>query len=85
MDIKSMIECGNLDDALEALNKNEVAINDAERFYLFGRIYLKQNQWKKATDCFLQAQMLEPDGPAGQQLEMINSIMDFFNKDLYNQ
>ena len=84
-DVRCMIELGKLTEALNALKKNNEGMSESERYYLLGRTHLKLNHWKEATDCFLQAQALEPDGPATQQLEMINSIMDFFNKDLYNQ
>jgi hypothetical protein len=45
---------------------------------------MRKGDWKKATDAYLQAQTLNPDGPAQEQLSMIKDIMDFYNKDMYN-
>jgi len=71
-------------EALQLINLIMSEAMSEELFYLRGKIHLRLNEWKLATDDFLKAQELNPDGPATQQLSMINSIMDFYNKDMYN-
>jgi hypothetical protein len=45
---------------------------------------MRMGDWKGATDAYLQADALNPEGPAREQLVMIKDIMDFYNKDMYN-
>ena len=38
-----------------------------------------------AINNYLQAVHLNPESPAQQALEIANEILDFYNKDMYNQ
>ena len=53
--------------------------------YLEGKLHMKQSRWSQAISCFLQSEEIDPDGPARQCRLMLNDIMAFYNKDMYNQ
>ena len=36
-------------------------------------------------NCYLEAVALNPGSPARQALDIANEILDFYNKDMYNQ
>ena len=38
-----------------------------------------------AINNYLEALHLNPDSPAKQALDIANEILDFYNKDMYNQ
>lgn len=83
--IQALIDDGMLDEALTNVDilLQESPTDDA-LYYLKGKVLMRMGNWKKATDAYLQAQALNPDGPAKEQLSMIKDIMDFYNKDMYN-
>ena len=83
--IQALIDSGMLDEALTNVDilLQESPTDDA-LYYLKGKVLMRKGDWKKATDAYLQAQTLNPDGPAQEQLSMIKDIMDFYNKDMYN-
>ena len=76
-------------DANEALRLialiQEDRRHDAELLCLEGKAYLKKSDWRRAQNAFLKADHISPDGTAKQYLHMLSSIMDFYNKDMYNQ
>lgn len=57
----------------------------ARLLYLQGKLHMKQSEWGEAIGCFLKAEKLEPDGPARQCRMMLQEILEFYNKDMYNQ
>lgn len=57
----------------------------ATLYCLEGKAHMKRSDWRNAQNAFLKANQLEPDGPAQEYLHMLGSIMDFYNKDMYNQ
>jgi len=82
-------------DALAANNVQEahrltgIAISrdggNATLHYLQGRAFMKESKWGQAISSFKRAEELDPDSPARECRLMLNDIMDFFNKDMYNQ
>ncbi len=84
-EISTLIDQCKLEEALLAIEKRMVNEESGHLFYLRGKVRLRQNEWRLATNDFLMSQSLWPDGPAAEQLMMIKEIMDFFNKDMYNQ
>lgn len=54
-------------------------------YYLLGNAYRKMGDWQNAINNYLQAMELNPESPARQAYEMANDILNFFNKDMYNQ
>lgn len=84
--IKQLIFDGKIDEAInlldEAIKNNPVS---DEAFYLRGNAYRKRSDWKHALDNYLLAMELNPDSPAHQAYRMVIDILDFYNKDMYNQ
>lgn len=83
--IKEAISLGRLDEARSmvdaGLARHET---DAQLHYLKGNLYLKAADWQQATNCFLRSIELDPSSPAAESLQMIQDIMNFYHKDLYN-
>lgn len=84
-EISKLIDNCELDNALLAIQERMVNEESDHLYYLRGKVFLKKNNWKSATNDFLMSQSLNPESPATEQLMMIKEIMDFFNKDMYNQ
>lgn len=83
--IKSLIEEGNLDEAIRLL---ELAIKEEPQnekaYFQLGNIYRKLENWKEAINHYLRAEEINPDSPAKNARLMILDILNFYNKDLYN-
>ena len=56
----------------------------AEEYYQKGNEYRKQQQWHEAINCYIQAIALDPDSPAVEAKRMLDDIMSFYCKDMYN-
>jgi len=84
--IEEALADGNLlevDRLLEAAQRE--GSGDARLLYLKGRARMKESRWGDAISAFLQAEQIDPSGPARESREMLDDIMAFFNKDMYNQ
>lgn len=83
--IQNKIEQGELEEARQLV---ETALlndgNDALLHYLKGKIFLKNSDWRQATNSFLRSEQLDADSPAAEARKMLADIMDFYHKDLYN-
>lgn len=85
--IETLINNGNIQEAIETLDAaidNSPAKND-RLFYLRGNAYRKSGDWKKALDNYLEAIDINPDSPAKEAYRMAMDIMEFYNKDMFNQ
>lgn len=56
----------------------------AEEFYQQGNHYRRQGDWKHALDCYLEAIALDPDSPAVEAKKMLDDILNYYCKDMYN-
>ena len=75
-EIKNKIDNGQPDDAILMANQLIKEGNeDAYLYYLKGRAYMKK--YGLGLDA-------GSDGPASETLKMLNDILDFYNKDMYN-
>lgn len=84
-EIKNKIDNGQPDDAILMANQLIKEGNeDAYLYYLKGRAYMKKSDWKKAIDALLISNSISPGGTASETLKMLNDILDFYNKDMYN-
>lgn len=84
--IKKLIDEGRLTDALLSISTAiEKYDDDATLFYLKGNAYMKMSDWPNALQCFLQSEKLDPTGKAAESRQMLEDILNFFNKDMYNQ
>ena len=56
----------------------------AEDYYQQGNAYRKQGLWHEAINSYTKAIELDPDSPAVAAREMLDDIMNFYCKDMYN-
>ncbi len=56
----------------------------AEEYYLKGNEARKRGQWHEAINCYIKAIELDPDSPAVEAKRMLDDIMAFYCKDMYN-
>ena len=56
----------------------------ADEYYQQGNAYRKQSLWHEAMNCYTKAIELDPDSPAVTAREMLDDIMNFYYKDMYN-
>jgi outer membrane protein assembly factor BamD (BamD/ComL family) len=64
------------------VNSENVAA--AEAFYQQGNEARKRGQWHEAINNYIQAIALDPDSPAVEAKRMLDDIMAFYCKDMYN-
>ena len=85
--IRELIQEGELTIAIEKLSayiQSDVTDND-EPYYLLGNAYRKQGNWQLALNNYLEAIERNPESPAVQAHKMAMDILNFYNKDMYNQ
>lgn len=56
----------------------------AEEFYRLGNEHRRKGDWQHAIDCYMEAIALDPNSPAVEAKEMLDNILDFYDKDSYN-
>ena len=56
----------------------------AEEYYRQGNEYRRQGLFHEAINSYLEAMRLDPDSPAAEAKRMLDDIMNFYCKDLYN-
>ena len=85
--IRKLIQEGELNTAIEQLTayiQSDTTDND-EPYYLLGNAYRKQGNWQLALNNYLEAIERNPESPAVQAHKMAMDILNFYNKDMYNQ
>lgn len=85
--IKELINQGDVDKALEALDEflRTTSARKDEAYYLRGNVYRMQGNWQQALNNYQTAIELNPSSPAVQARQMVMDILDFYHKDMYNQ
>ena len=84
--IKELIKEGQLETAIEQLSQYiQLDSTDDEPYYLLGNAYRKQGNWQQALNNYLEAIERNPESPAVQAHQMMMDILNFYNKDMYNQ
>lgn len=85
--IKELISQGDIKESLQALDRFLQTDPDRkdEVYYLMGNAYRKLGDWQKALNNYQYAIELNPDSPALQARKMVMDILNFYNKDMYNQ
>lgn len=86
-EIKQQIGNGHIKDAISLLDQlitthPELA---AEAYYLKGNAYRKTGDWQRALNNYQEAINLNPEGPATEARNMVMDILNFYNKDMFNQ
>ncbi|MBQ8443571.1 MAG: tetratricopeptide repeat protein [Bacteroides sp.] len=84
--IKELIKEGKLEAAIEKLSQYiQSDSTQDEPYYLLGNAYRKQGNWQLALNNYLEAIERNPESPAVQAHQMMMDILNFYNKDMYNQ
>ncbi len=56
----------------------------AEEYYQLGNEARRHGQWHESINHYIQAIELDPDSPAVEAKKMLDDIMAFYCKDMYN-
>lgn len=56
----------------------------AEEYYAKGNEHRQRGEWGKAMSCYMEAIDLDPESPAVHAKEMLDNIMNYYCKDMYN-
>lgn len=56
----------------------------ADEYYKLGNEYRRRGDWKHAIDNYLEAIELDPQSPAVEAKQIIDDILNFYCKDIYN-
>jgi len=84
--IKQLLVAGETDEAISLLtdfiDKNP---SSDEAFFLLGNAWRKKENWESALNNYRQAMDLNPDSPAKHAYKMAIDILNFYNKDMFNQ
>ena len=85
--IQALLDAYETDEAISLLEgyRTKGGPMDDTLYYLLGNAWRKKGNWQLAMNNYLEALKLNPDSPAKQALEIANEILEFRNKDLYNQ
>lgn len=85
-DILSLIAHGNCQKAIELIEDMVTRQpNNDGLYYMLGKVYHKLGNWQRAIECYQEALARNPQSPARETLQLATDIMNFFNKDMYNQ
>lgn len=57
---------------------------NAKGCYEQGNEYRRQGNWQQAINCYLEAIALDPDSLAVEAKKMLDDILNYYNKDMYN-
>jgi tetratricopeptide (TPR) repeat protein len=87
-----MINDGDLEEAistlLDSINSEKGEPNGApksELYYLLGNAYRKKGDFHLALNNYTLSVEADPESPAAEARESLLAIMQFYNKDMYNQ
>ena len=85
--IKNLINEGQLVQAKEQLHvlikENDACADQAH--YLLGNACRKEGDWQGALNHYQEAIDLNPGSPAKEARAMVMDILNFYNKDMFNQ
>lgn len=59
-------------------------MKSAEEYYRQGNEARKRGEFHEAINCYMQAIALDPESPAVEAKRMLDDIMAFYCKDMYN-
>lgn len=85
-----MINEGNVDSAIEKLHAylsstTSFPTQPDEAYYLLGNAFRKKGDWQSALNNYQKAMDINPESPAADARKMVIDILNFYNKDMYNQ
>ncbi|MDD7336150.1 MAG: tetratricopeptide repeat protein [Prevotella sp.] len=56
----------------------------ADEWYRLGNEHRRKGDWQHAMECYMEAIELDAESPAVEAKQMLENIMNFYNKDAYN-
>lgn len=56
----------------------------AEEYYNKGKEFQRTGVWHEAIHCYLEAIAIDPDSPAVQAKQMVEDILNYYCRDMYN-
>lgn len=56
----------------------------AEEYYKLGNKFRKEGNWQEAINNYIMAVELDPQSPAVEAKKMLDDILDYYCKDMYN-
>jgi len=56
----------------------------AEEYYQLGNKFRKEGNWQEALNNYIEAIELDPDSPAVEAKKMLDDILNYYCKDMYN-
>lgn len=56
----------------------------AEEYYKRGKEHQRASNWQDAIHCYIEAIELDAESPAVEAKKMVEDILNFYNKDMYN-
>ena len=85
--IESVLREGDADEAIRLLREfiSASGTPSDRAYYLLGNAFRKKGDWQGAINNYLEAMAINPDSPARNAYTIANEILDFYNKDMYNQ
>ena len=86
-EIEAILQQGSIEEAIRLLDEyiSSSVVPSDRAYYLLGNAYRKLGDWQGAINNYLEAMELNPESPARNAYSMANDILDFYNKDMYNQ
>jgi tetratricopeptide (TPR) repeat protein len=85
-EIKNMLTVGETDKAIALLDEYIKQHPDSDSAYFIrGNAYRKKESWKEALDNYSEAISINPDSPAKLAYNATIEVLDFYNKDMFNQ
>lgn len=86
-EIRDMIREGEVDCAIEILSGLIASPSSAtaDTYYLLGNAFRKKGDWQGALNNYQEAISIDPESPALSARMMVLDILNFYNKDMFNQ
>lgn len=56
----------------------------AQEYYRLGNRFRCEGNWQEAINNYIAAIALDPDSPAVEAKRMLEDILNYYNKDMYN-
>lgn len=89
--IKELVNDGKTSEAIRMLDEaiarthGQASPPDDELYYLRGNAYRRESNWQQALNNYLEATAINPESPAAEAHRMLMDILEFYNKDMFNQ
>lgn len=86
-EIKHILRGGDADRAIHLLTTaiDSGECRTAEAYYLLGNAFRKKGNWQGALNNYQEAISLDSSSPAVSARSMVMDILEFYNKDMFNQ